>query len=180
MKRIVIIYGVIAGIITGGLTLATRPLFDNGTLNFDNGALVGYTGMVIALSLIFFGVKSFRDNQANGSITFGKGLMIGVLITGVASLFYAGAWEVTYAKSGDTFMQEWTNHELSKLKTGGASEADLQAAATDWKDFQEMYKNPVIRFGITLMEIFPIGLVISLLSAGLLRKKEFLADPPTS
>jgi Protein of unknown function (DUF4199) len=150
------------------------PLFENGTLNFDNGALVGYTGMVIALSLVFFGIKSFRDNQADGSVSFGKGFLIGMSITMVASVFYAMAWEVSYAKMGEQFVQQWTSHELEKLQAGGATEEVIEKAKDEWKDFGELYKNPLIRFGMTLFEILPVGLVISLLSAALLRKKEFL------
>ncbi len=174
MKKIVITYGVISGLITGGLSLVTMPMYANGTLNFDSGALVGYTGMVIALSLVFFGIKSFRDNQGGGSVSFGKGFLIGMSITMIASLFYALAWEVSYAKMGDQFVQQWTNHELEKLQEAGATEAALDKARDEWKDFWEMYKNPLVRFGMTLMEILPVGLIISLLSAALLRKKEFL------
>lgn len=155
--------------------LTTMPLFENGTLNHDNGVLIGYTGMVIALSLVFFGIKSFRDNQLGGSITFSKAFLIGMAITMIASVFYAVAWEITYARSGEKYMQQWTDHELDKLKEGGATEADLQAARDKWKNFIVMYKSPLIRFGMTLMEIFPVGLLISLISAALLRKKEFLS-----
>jgi hypothetical protein len=174
MKKIIITYGIIAGLITGGLMLATMPLFENGTLNMDNGALIGYTGMVISLSLVFFGIKSFRDNQSGGTVSFGKGFLIGMSITMIASLFYALAWEITYARSGERFVQQWTDHELDKLKAGGATEADLEAARNKWKDFGMMYKNPLIRFGMTLTEIFPVGIFVSLLSASLLRKKKFL------
>ena len=174
MKKIVITYGVISGLITGGLMLATMPLYETGTLNFDNGALVGYTGMVIALSLVFFGIKSFRDNQVGGSVSFGRGFLIGMSITLIASVFYALAWEISYAKMGERFVQQWTNHELEKLQGAGATEATIQKARDEWKDFWEMYKNPLIRFGMTLFEIFPVGLIISLLSAALLRKKDFL------
>lgn len=174
MKKIIITYGIISGLITGGLMLATMPLYESGTLNFDNGAVVGYTGMVIALSLVFFGIKSFRDHQAGGSVSFGKAFLIGMGITMVASLFYAIAWEISYAKMGEQFVQQWTSHEIEKLQEAGATEAAIVKARDEWKDFGEMYKNPVIRFGMTLFEILPVGLIISLLSAGLLKRKEFL------
>ena len=147
MKRIVITYGVISGLITGGFMLATMPLYDKVILNFDNGAIVGYTGMVISLFLVFFGIKSFRDNQAGGNVTFGKAVLIGLLITMIASVFYALAWEVSYANMGDRFVQQWTDHALEKLQAGGATEVDMQAARADWKSFGEMYKNLLIRFG---------------------------------
>lgn len=174
MKKIVITYGLIAGFITGGLMLATMPLFENGVLDFENGAVIGYTGMVIALSLIFFGVKSYRDHHAQGTITFGKGFLMGLGITAIASVLYASSWEVTYARSGEKFMQKWTDMEVAKLKSNNATEAELKKAQEDWKAFAEMYKNPVVRFGMTLTEIFPVGILISLVSATLLRKKDFL------
>lgn len=174
MKKIVITYGIIAGLIIGGLMMVTMPLFENGTLNQDNGMLIGYTGMVIALSFVFVGIKSFRDQLAGGSITFSKGILIGMAITMIASLFYAGTWEILYARSGEKYIQHWTDHELKNLQARGATDADLQEARDKWKDFSVMYKNPLIRFGMTLMEIFPVGLLISLISAALLRKKEFL------
>lgn len=174
MKKTVITYGIIAGLITGGLMLATMPLFVSGTVKMENGLWIGYTGMVIALSLVFFGVKSFRDHHAEGKITFGKGFLIGLGITLIASLFYVIAWEITFSRSGEWFMQQWSTGELDKLKSSGATEAELQIAEQEWDEFGLLYQNPLIRFGMTLMEIFPVGLLISLLSAALLRKKEFL------
>jgi Protein of unknown function (DUF4199) len=177
MKKIVITYGIIAGLITGGLMLATMPLFVNGTVDIENGLWIGYTGMVIALSLVFFGVKSFRDHHAGGKITFGKGFLIGLGITLIASLFYVIAWEITFARSGEWFMQQWRDGEMDKLKTSGNTENELQVAKQKWDEFAQLYQNPLIRFGMTVMEIFPVGLLISLLSAALLRKKEFLRSP---
>ena len=174
MKKIVITYGIIAGLITGGLMLATMPLFVKGTVEIDHGLWIGYTGIVIALSLVFFGIKSFRDNYAGGKITFGKGFLIGLGITFVASLFYVAAWEITFARSGEWFMQQWSTGELNKLKSSGATEAELQTAIQKWDEFVLLYQNPLVRFGMTLMEIFPVGILISLLSAALLRKTEFL------
>lgn len=174
MKKIIITYGLIAGFITGGLMLATMPLFEKEILDFENGAIIGYSGMVIALSLIFFGIKSYRDHHTEGTITFGRGFMIGLGITAIASVLYAMSWEVTYARSGEQFMQKWTDLELTKLKNSNATEAELKKAQDDWRAFAEMYQNPVVRFGMTLTEILPVGILISLVSAALLRKSDFL------
>jgi len=176
MKKIVIKYGIIAGLITAGLMLATMPLFVKGTVKMEHGLWIGYTGMVIALSLVFFGVKSFRDQHAGGKITFGEGFLIGLGITLIASLFYIIAWEITFSRSGEWFMQQWSTDEMDKLKTSGATAAELQVAKQKWNEFSQLYQNPLIRFGMTLMEIFPIGILISLFIAALLRKKEFLSS----
>lgn len=178
MKRIIIIYGLIAGTIVGALMLITMPMYKQGTLNMDNGELLGYTTMVIALSMVFFGVKSYRDNYLQGVITFWGGFKAGILITVVASIMYALAWEISYARMGSGFMEQMVDRSLEKMKAGGATEIDLQKSRESWAAFLEMYKNPVIRFGVTLMEIFPVGLGITLLSAALLRRKGFLPATP--
>lgn len=177
MKKIILIYGLIAGTIVAAMMLITMPMYNSGTLNMDNGELVGYSTMVIALSLVFFGIKSYRDNHLNGVITFGKGTKVGILITLVASIMYALSWEVLYSRMGEEFMQKMTERHFEKMKAEGATEAELAKAKEEWAGYAEMYKNPIIRFGMTMMEIFWVGVVITLLSAGLLRKKEFL---PTS
>lgn len=180
MKKIVITYGLMAGVIVGGLMLAGLPLWKSGAINFDNGELVGYTTMVIALSMIFFGIKSFRDNHAGGTITFWNGCKIGLLITLIAGIMYALAWEISFANMGDQFTAKMTEHHFAEMEAGGASEAELQKAREEWAAFSELYKNPLIRFPITILEILPVGIIITLLSAGLLRKKEFLPAAETN
>jgi hypothetical protein len=179
MKKVVIIYGLIAGLIVGSLMLLTMPLWKSGVLNFDNGELVGYTTMVIALSMVFFGIKSYRDDNCGGTVTFWNAFKVGILITLIASVMYGFAWEISYANMGDEFVSKMTDHYFDQLKSKGATEQELHRAKDDWASFSEMYKNPLIRFGVTLTEIFPVGLVIALLSAGLLRNKNFLPSTET-
>jgi hypothetical protein len=172
MRKIVLVYGLIAGAIVGGMMLITMPLYENGTLNFENGQLTGYTTMVVALSLIFFGVKSFRDQYAKGAISFGKGFLVGILITLVASVMYALAWEISFHRMSPDYVNKMAQEYVTKLKEKGATEAELKKMDEQY----QVYKtNFPIRFGVTLIEIFPVGVIISLITAGLLRKKEFLA-----
>lgn len=180
MKKVILVYGSIAGVIVGAMFFLTAPLYDNGTINFDNGMWVGYTSMVIALSLILFGVKSYRDSYSDGVISFGTAFKIGILITLVASVIYALSWEVAYNTVSKGYSEAMAKHYLEKIKQEGKSEAEIEKATAEMKDFTALYENPLIRFGMTLMEIFPVGLVISLISAGLLRKSEFLPDSTTT
>jgi hypothetical protein len=92
----------------------------------------------------------------------------------MASLMYAITWEVFYNLAASDFMEKYTEHYISSLEKEGASAADIEAARKEMAASSEMYKNPFFRFGITLMEIFPVGLLITLISSGLLRKKEVL------
>ncbi len=176
MRNIILKYGLIAGGIVSVLMLLGIMLWMDTEFHNEYGELIGYTTMLIALSLIFFGVKSYRDNQGRGTVSFGKGVQIGLLITLIASVMYSGSWEIavqTQPKLG-TYMESYTAKYLEKMKEQGASEAEVQKQAEEMAVWGERYKNPVFRFGMTLMEIFPVGLIITLISAAILRKREVL------
>jgi hypothetical protein len=174
MKKIVITFGLISGAIVSIVLLGSMPLWKNGIINFENGQWVGYTSMVIALSMVFVGIKSYRDNHQQGTISFGRGFRIGILITLIASVMYALSWEVSYRYFAPDFMEKWSEHYVEQKKKEGVSAATLEKEKANMEQLSEMYKNPLVRFGMTLMEIFPVGLVITLVSAGVLRKREIL------
>lgn len=176
MKRTILIYGLIAGAVVGGMLLITMPMYQAGTLNLDNGELLGYSTMTIALSMIFFGIKSYRDKELNGVISFGKAVQVGLLITLVAGIIYAACWEVSYSQIGPAFTRRMTERYAERMKADGKSDAEIAKTRAEWESFFELYKNPIVRFGVTLMEITPVGVVLTLLSAALLRRKNFL--PP--
>lgn len=179
MKRIILIFGGIAGAIMGGMLLITMPMYSSGTLDFDNGEILGYSTMIIAFApMIFLGVKSYRDKELNGVISFWKAVQTGLLIYVVAAVVYATCWEITYSRIGDSFIQQMTEHKLDGMREKGASEAEIATTQKEWADFGEMYKNPVVRFGFSLLEPSPVGVIITLISAALLRRKEFLAAEP--
>ncbi|MCI0697624.1 DUF4199 domain-containing protein [candidate division KSB1 bacterium] len=174
MRKVTLTYGLLAGAIVSVLMLLGMVLWENGTINFDNSALIGYAIMVIALSMIFFGIKSYRDNYQNGVIKFVKGLQVGALITLIASLMYATAWETCYQTIPEiktSFMDKYTEHTLNKMKAKGASPVEISQKAKEMAGMVEMYKNPVIRFGFTLLEILPVGIAITLICAAVLRRK---------
>lgn len=176
MKKVTLTYGLIAGGIVVLLMFLTLPLHKNGTINSENGELVGYTGMVIALSLIFFGVKSYRDNYSNGIITFWQGAKVGLMITAMAAIMYGLSWEIIYHNlGGDEYMTKFSQEYIAKLDSSGKPAAEIAEEKADWASFLDMYSNNfIVRFGVTLVEIIPVGLIITLLVAALMRRKEFL------
>jgi hypothetical protein len=174
MRKIVIVYGLIAGVIVSALMFISFPLQQAGIITYDYGMLVGYTSMVIALSMVFFGIKTYRDQQLDGKITFVQGLKAGLLITAIASVMYALSWEVFYTNFASDFMERYTDHYMNKMAANGASAVELNAERAKFESLGEMYKNPFIRFGMTLAEILPVGVLITLISAALLRKREIL------
>ena len=176
MKKIVLVYGTIAGLLNVMMFVISFYLMDKGILK-DHSEALGYSTMIIVLSLIFFGIKSFRDKHSNGTITFWKGLKIGLAIASIASFFYATGWEVYYNSVPgvkENFINKYTDSLIAKMKQEGATQEKIDAKIQEMESMKEMYKNPFIRYGMTLAEIFPVGLVIALISAGVLRKKEIL------
>lgn len=177
MKKIVITYGLISGAIISFLFLGSVYLWSRGVINLDNGEVFGYGSMLVALSMVFFGIKSYRDNQNNRKIGFWKGLQVGLLISLVAAVVYAAGWEVCVrtTTTGANFMASYTEHYIDKLKEKGAPQEEIDQTTTQMAAMGEMYKNPLIRFAMTLMEILPVGIIVTLLSAAILRRKEVLA-----
>ena len=104
MKKIIWTYGLISGIIVGAMLMLSLPLHEQGIIDFDSGMVVGYTTMVIALSLVFFGIRNYRDTTGGGRISFGTGVKIGLLISLIASLLYCLAWEISYHTIADDFV----------------------------------------------------------------------------
>jgi hypothetical protein len=174
MRRIILINGLIAGVIVSAMLLISHPLLEKGVLNFDNGMLVGYASMVIALSMIFFGIKSYRDQYQHGSITFGQGFRVGILIALIASVVYMVTWEVYYNVTDGRFNKQYTEYYIDKMKSEGATQEEISKAQEEMDAWSQMYDNMFIRLAMTLMEIFPVGLIITLIAAAVLRKKQVL------
>lgn len=120
--------------------------------------------------LVFFGIRSYRDNASNGHITFAKAFAVGISITLISCLCYVVTWEILYFNFLHDFMDKYSAHMVAKLQTSGASAAAVQVQLQDLKKYKEMYENPLFNSLVTFLEPFPIGLVITLLSAAVLRK----------
>jgi hypothetical protein len=177
MRKIALTFGLLAGVVVSVFSFIIMGLCENGTITFDNSDVIGYGSMVIALSMIFFGIKSFRDNYQNGAIKFGKGLQVGLLITLVASLLYAAAGETFYQIDPEgriALTNKYADYQIDKMKASGASPAAIEQKVKEMADMMEMSKNPLIRFVMTLAIILPVGIAVTLISAAVLRKKEFL------
>jgi hypothetical protein len=179
MKKIVLTFGLIAGGILSAMMLAVLPFQD--AIGFDRGEVIGYTSMVLAFLLIFFGVKSFRDNVAGGSVTFGRAFAVGAQIAVVASFCYVATWQVVYYKLAPDFMTKYREHVLEEARADGATETEIAKQKADMDKFVELYRNPFINVGITFLEPLPVALVVALVSAGVLsrrRKDGVMANPP--
>jgi hypothetical protein len=170
MKKTVLTFGLISGVLSSVLMLATVPFMHK--ISSTEGLLIGYTGIVLSFLLVFFGIRSYRDNVGNGQITFTKAFAVGISITLISCLFYVVTWEIVYFHFlPPGFMDAYGTQTIEKLKASGASPAAVQAQVEHLKKFKEQYENPLFNSLMTFIEPFPIGLLITLLSAAFLRKK---------
>jgi hypothetical protein len=168
MKKTVWTFGLISGAIISILMLVTIPFQDR--IGFDHSLIVGYTTMVAAFLLIYFGVRSYRDNVRGGTVRFGRAFVVGALIALISCVCYVATWEVMYFKFMPDFLSKYQAHQLEKARAGGATEAALAKQKAEMDKLGEMYKNPVINSAMTFVEPLPVGLVIALVSAGILSR----------
>lgn len=171
MFRIIAVYGLIAGVIVivgWNIGMALAP--DGGT----TGVIAGYASMLIAFTFVFIGVKRYRDVALGGVIRFGVAFWLGLGIAAVASLFYVLSWEVYMAQTGGKFMTDYIAQSIEDMRASGASTTEIAKYTKDMAAFSEQYKDPLYRMAVTLTEIAPVGLLVSLISAALLRKSSFM------
>jgi hypothetical protein len=170
MKKVVLTFGLISGAVSAGLMFATLPFIDK--IGFDKGAYVGYSGMVLAFLLVFFGIRSYRDNVSNGYVTFGRAFSVGILITLVSCVFYVIAWEIIYFNFMPDFWDKYSNYIVEKARNSGASAAEVAKQVEAMKSFKVTYfDNPFWNVLLVFAEPFPVGIIVTLLSAIILRRK---------
>lgn len=173
MKKIVLVSGIIASIII----VATSSLMlwlAGDQASHASSEWLGYLVMILGLSMIFVGIKQYRDKHLGGVIGFGKGFQVGILITLVATVIYVGTWE-TYMQTADSnFMDTYKQSYIENLQNSGKPKAEIIEKIAEMENMAEKYKNPVYRMAITALEIFPVGLLITLISALILRNRKVL------
>jgi uncharacterized protein DUF4199 len=174
MKKVVIIFGLISGVISSALMFLTLPLMKNGTINFDNGEIFGYTAIFLSFLLVFFGIRSYREN-AGGTITFGRAFSVGILITLISCIFYVASWEIIYFKLMPDFarghIDKYAAHEISTMREKGATDSAIAAKKVEMDKMKAMLDNPFLNSAMTFIEPFPVGLIVTLVSAAILRKR---------
>ena len=167
MKRIVLVFGLIAGGIMSAMMVLSVPFMDGS----GSSLVVGYTSMVLAFLMIWFGVRSYRDNVAGGTVTFWRACGTGLLITAIASACYVATWEVVYFNFMPDFADKYAAQAIQRARTEGKSQAEIDEVTKRMDEFRVAYNNPLINIGYTLLEPLPVGILLSLVSAGVLSRK---------
>ena len=169
MKKTVWTFGLISGAILSAMMLLTMPFAD--AIGYDRGMVIGYTTMVLAGLLIFFGVRSYRENVAGGTVGFGRALAVGSLIALISSVCYVATWELIYFKLAPDYATKFQDSVVERAKASGDSPEEVQKKLDDAQKFAQLYKNPLVNIAVTIIEPLPVGLVIALVSAGVLSRK---------
>ena len=173
MKKNIVIYGSIAGIVVSILMLFITNYLSHceGNVDYDTSMLIGYASMLIALSLAFVGIRNYRNKYNGGVISFGKAFKIGLFMVLVASTIYVAAWLIAYFFFIPDFFEKYSAQMLDKLRTGGASQMEIEKQTKEMANLAVMYKNPLYNAAMTYMEILPVGLIVTLISSLILRRR---------
>ena len=166
MKKVVLTYGLLAGFLIIVLGIILQMSLG------EHSMVTGYATMVVSLLMVFFGIKSYRDQHNGGVITFGRAFKVGILIALIASVFYVVGWEIYSSLYMPNFMEEYSAKYIEEMKAEGASAAKISETMAEMETWKEIYKNPVYRVGMVFLEIFPVGLLVTLISAVMLRRKD--------
>jgi uncharacterized protein DUF4199 len=175
MKKTVLVFGLISGAVSAAMIFATLPFVYR--IGFDKGLVVGYTTIILSMLLVFFGIRSYRENVGGGTITFGRAFAVGILITLISCVCYVVAWEILYFNFMPDFADKYSAYVIEKARAAGATAEAIQAQMEEAKKLKQLLDNPFLNAAATFTEPFPVGLIITLISALVLRKRN---KPPST
>lgn len=172
MLRLILLFGLAAGLIViVPMSLNAWEIEPGSPMD---SALVGYLTMLVGLSLIFVGVKRYRDKALGGVIKFLPAFLMGLGISAVAGVIYVIGWETTLRLTDFAFVDSYTSAMVENARAQGKTAAEIEKVVADMADFRRNYMNPAFRLPVTFVEMFPVGVLISLVTAALLRNSRFM------
>lgn len=170
MKQTILRYGLLSGALAAVLMVGTA-LRIRSSMNFENEYIYGYAGILLSMLFVFFGVRAYREQVNGGLLSFGKGFQVGLLIAIVSCICYSLAWMVVEKTLIPDFMEKFMQHAVAQMQQSGTSQAEIERQTTEMLKMKEMYQNPLVKFGLTFLEPFPVGFLVSLITAIALRKQ---------
>jgi Protein of unknown function (DUF4199) len=170
MKKTVWVCGIIAGIISSAWFYVAMGSGSWDSKDFENGMIYGYAAMLLAFSLIFVAIRMYRQ-KLGGQITFGKAFLVGLYVTLIASTMYVLSWMIYFYNFAPDFMDQYANYMIEQMRANGKSNGEITAKMAEMAPMAEMYKKPAFVILFTYMEILPVGLLLSLVAALILKRK---------
>ena len=169
MTKTVLTFGLIAGVMIS--VLMDGSLLIANKVSSGHSMLLGYTMMVASFLLVYFGIRSYRDNTLGGQISFGRAFACGILIALITCVCYVATWEVIYFNFIPHFMDSYWAAQIQRIQSSGLDSATIAKQVAAIKHSQELYQNPLVNMAYTFMEPLPVGLIMTLISAAVLRRK---------
>lgn len=167
MQKHILRYGIYAGLLVAAQLLITTILYKNDPA-FEGSMWIGFGSMILAFGFIYVAISNFRKEQPNQAVGFGQAFAIGLGVSAVASLLYLATWAIEYNFVFPDFMDRYTETMMAKAKAAHASPEELKEKMAQMDSYKKQYKNPLMFSLLTLMEIFPVGLILSLIFAGVM------------
>src|SRR5271170_8057654 len=169
MKKTVLTFGLISGLMISVLMGGNLLIADK--IGSGHSLILGYTMMVASFLLIYFGIRSYRDNSLAGQISFGRAFTCGILITLITTVCYVAMWEIVYFNFMPHFMDSYFAAQIHKVQSSGQDPTTIAAQVAAIQRSQQSYQNPLINMAYTFIEPLPVGVIITLISAAVLRRK---------
>lgn len=172
MFRYSLIFGSIIGVVVIAFMLVVMLAFC--TDDLGSSELMGYAVMLAVLSLVFIGIKRFRDSEHSGVIKFTQAAGVGIGIAVVAGVFYTISWEFFLHATDFAFVETYSASLKAGIEAEGLGADERAAKLAEIDASMANYGNPLFRIPITFIEIFPVGLVVALISAFILKNPKVL------
>jgi hypothetical protein len=169
MKKTVLVFGLISGAVAIGLMVATIPFINS--VRFETADVLGYTSIVLSALLVFFGIRSFRENAGTGRLTFGQGMAVGLLITLVSTACYVAAFHLVYFRFVPDFGERFAACMIERARAAGSAPHEIDEVAKQAETVKRLYDHPATNAALTFAMSFPIGLAATAVSAAILRKR---------
>jgi uncharacterized protein DUF4199 len=177
MKKIVLTFGLISGAVMAALMMTTVAFIDK--IGFENGTIVGYTSIVLGFLLVFFGIRSYRENVGDGYISFGRAFSVGILIALISSIIYVLTWEIVFHNWLYDFPEKYTAYVIQKAQASGVPAAEVAHQREEMDSMWALYRsNFFVRAAFTFVEPFPVGILVTLISAVALRRRRKEVEQP--
>ena len=169
MFRIMLVYGAISGVIIIAIMIAGMALGGG-----SGSQVQGYLTMIVVLSLILVGIKRYRDKDLGGVIKFLPAFGLGAGIAAFAAVLYVVSWEISLHVTDFAWVEAYKDSTIAGYEAKGLTGDELAQKVAKLEEMMAGYSNPLFRIPMTFVEIFPVGLLVALISAALLRNPKVL------
>ena len=171
MKKTILVYGLISGGISAALMLGSALYMRDRPANFDGAEIFGYASIILSTLFIFLGVRAYREQREGQQFSFGKAFQVGLYITLISCAIYVLTWMILSGTIMSDFMDKYAAYSLQKMQESGATMEEITQKTAEMDRYKELYKNPLTKAAVTFLEPFPIGLLVTLISAAILRRR---------